>query len=105
MRISTSKKTPSTQALIEILKQEFSDYSFKLFGLGAEKSIIVQKSTFVGVQISKSGNDFTLESSHPTLIAWLFSIVLFDDFTLYYGSERKRLKEEIGAFLSSRYHQ
>ncbi len=104
MRISTLKRTPSTQEMAAILQQEFSDYSCKLFGLGLEKSIIVQKSTFVGVQISKSENYITIVGSHPTIIAWLFSILLLDDFTPFFGSERRKLKEEIGVFLRHHYN-
>ena len=104
MRISTLKKTPSTQEMAAILKQEFSDYSCKLFGLGLKKSIIIQKSTFVGVQISKSDHYITIVGSHPTIIAWLFSILLLDDFTPFYGSEREELQKEIGAFLKRQYN-
>ena len=77
MKILTAKIPPSTKELAEILKQEFSDhYSYKQLGLGEEKNIIVQKSTFVGVQISKSGNEIT----------W------------------RKLEKEIGVFLQHKYN-
>ncbi|HUR10895.1 MAG TPA: hypothetical protein VM012_05975 [Flavitalea sp.] len=77
MKVGTSKITPTTRVLAEILKKEFSGrYSFRLFRMGKERSIIVRKSTFVGVQISKCENELTIEGVQPSIPAVLFSFLL-----------------------------
>ena len=63
MRISTSKMLPTTNELLEDLKREFpNQYSYSLFGKGKEKSIIVRKSKFNGVEISKVGNEIATDA-------------------------------------------
>lgn len=76
MRVSTPSMTPSSIEMKEILKHRFPDYSCKLFGLGAEKSIIVQKSTFVGVQISINESNINIEGTFPSVVTSMFSYLL-----------------------------
>lgn len=108
MKIITSKMTPSTKEMAGILKREFSDrYSYKLFGLSNDKSIIVWKSTFVGTQISKRENEITIEGIYPSITTSYFSvltnIILGGGIPLFHSSWRK-LEKEIGAFLKQKYN-
>ena len=109
MRILTSKRTPSTKEMAETLNREFSDqYSFKLFGLGQKKSIIVRKSTFVGVQISKYKNEISVDGSFPSITTSLFYSLLFFDglyflINLIFGSQYEDLEKEICVFLKQKY--
>lgn len=65
MRISTDKPLPPADKLVDILKREFGPhYKYKLFGLG-EKTIIVQKSTFAGAQISLHKDSITVQGTPP----------------------------------------
>lgn len=104
MKILTTKTPPSTKEIAEILKREFSDhYSYKQFGLGEEKSIIVRKSTFVGAQISKSGNEITIEGVQPSITAVLFSFIL-QLFTGFSTSSSRKLEKEVCLFLQHKYN-
>ena len=77
MIISTSRKTPQLEELTGILKEEFSNqYSYKIFGLGPEKSIIVQKSTMVGVQLTQRGKEIAVDGTFPSLAASFFSALI-----------------------------
>ena len=104
MKILTSKTPPSTKELAEILKREFSDhYSYKQLSLGEEKNIIVRKSTFVGAQISKSGNEITIEGIQPSIPAVLFSFIL-QLITGFSTPSSRKLEKEIGFFLQHKYN-
>lgn len=111
MRISTSKTPPSTRELAEILKREFSGrYSYKLSGLGSDKVIMVRKSTFVGAQISKTGNAITIEGSfHPSSAAsflYFFDCLITEGAVLAFsfGSKCKEFEKEIAVFLNRKYN-
>lgn len=108
MRVYASKTLPSAQELAEILKQEFSTHcSYELFGIGKEKSIIVQKSTFVGVQISKSDNELTIVEMCPFIASWLLSILTqcaANLFMLFFPAPYKKLEREVSSFLQQRYN-
>lgn len=68
MKVLATKKIPSIGSLIEMMRQDFSDqYSYKSIGIGKHKSIIVQKSTFVGVQISVNKNEIIIDEAVPTI--------------------------------------
>ena len=107
MKIIVSKPPPPNNELIEILKQEFSDrYNYKLFGIGKEKNIIVQKSTFVGAQISKTGNEFLIEGIHPSVTASLTALllqVLANLFILFQPSPYRELEKKVAIFLKHKY--
>lgn len=111
MRISTSKKPPSTRELAEILKREFSGrYSYKLSGLGSDKVIVVRKSTFVGAQISQTGNDITIEGTfHPSSAAsflYFFDCLITEGalMAVSLGSKCKKFEKEIAVFLHRKYN-
>lgn len=108
MKITTTKDTPSIKELLEILKQEFSDkYSYKLYGFGDEKSIIVQKSFFVGAQISKSKNEFTIDGIPPSALSSLISILLqqlANLFIMFSPSKYKRLEKELSIFINQKFN-
>ena len=109
MKILNLKNVPSVTELSEILKREFSgDYSYKFFGLDREKSIMVGKSLFVGVQISKRENEITVQGIHsPSASSSFFSFLdlLGTGGALIgiFGSSVKKLEKEITLFLKNKY--
>ena len=107
MKILTSKTPPSIKEMTEVLKQEFSDrYSYKLFSFGKEKSIIVGKTTFIGAQISRSGNEITIEGVWPSIPAILLSffLQLSTGFSTESRSQWTKFEKEIGLFLTRKYN-
>ena len=77
MIIPTSRKTPQLQELSKVLTEEFSDqYSYKLFGLGSEKSIVVRKSMLVGVQITPRENEIRVDGTIPSVAISFFSALI-----------------------------
>ena len=57
------KHTPSYAELLDFLQSKLpSNYKSKLFGLG-DKSIIVQKSIFLGVQLTIKENEIAIMGS------------------------------------------
>lgn len=109
MKILNLKNVPSTTELSEILKREFSgDYSYKFFGLDREKSIIVRKAPFVGVQISKRENEITVQglfSTSPSSSFFSFLDLLGTGGLLVaiFGSSVKKPEKEIALFLKNKY--
>jgi hypothetical protein len=74
MIIATSKTPPSTFTLKDILKPELrGNYDYTFFGLENEKSLIVSKSPFVGVQIFKKDNELLIQGAPPTLAGGIAS--------------------------------
>ena len=59
MIISASKGPSSVTALKDVLREAFPLYTVKFFGF-KDQSIMIGKSPFVGVQISKRENDITV---------------------------------------------
>ncbi|WP_221390226.1 hypothetical protein [Dyadobacter sp. NIV53] len=109
MRIFKLKTIPSTQELAETLKEEFSDqYSYGMFGLDCD-SIIVSKSIFVGVQISKKNNEITLQgmpASVPTWLLYVADLVSTGGIvSLIFRSSWIKFENEIRAFLIQKYNQ
>jgi len=113
MRISTSKKLPSTAELIGILKQELhQNYSYKLFGLGSEKTIIVTKSSSVGAQISVRGNEIMIQGTPPPPVAYFVSFLCWTEFAalllFFMGwstrSKLIELEKELAVFLNNKYN-
>ncbi|MBT1705794.1 hypothetical protein [Chryseosolibacter indicus] len=114
MKLTTSKGLPSIAELKDILRQEFSsDYSYRLFGLGKEKTLIVGKSPLVGAQISIHENEVTIQPTPPTLPAAFFvSFVSMTEFVvlllLFVGiklkSPWKEFERDISKFLYKKYN-
>lgn len=105
MIIPATKPIPSYLQLGDILKREFSGgYTYKTFGLGNEISIIVGKSPFVGVQISKMDNEFMIQGTPPTLgggiLCFLISIIGMG----YFPSALQELEQEVGSFLARKFN-
>jgi hypothetical protein len=109
MKILTSKTPSSTAELSEVLQREYSrDYSFSFFGLGKEKSIIVRKSFFVGAQISRRGNEITIEALPPIMtipgLSFLLELVGTSNILRsVYGASWKELEINMSAFLKRKY--
>lgn len=114
MRISISKTAPSTEAMVDALKREFDgNYSFELFGVGREKTIMARHSEFHGVQITTYQNEIDIQATPPSLASGYFLAflevtgigalvaMLFG----YWGlrSSYRKLEKEIAAFLKRKY--
>ena len=105
MIISTTKPLPSNLQLAEIFSQEFSKtYKYKAFGLHGENSIIVGKSRFVGVQISKADKEFMIQGTPPTLAGGILSLLLSVIGMGYFPSELKKLEKEVASFLGRKFN-
>lgn len=105
MTISTTKPIPSNLQLKNILKQEFSGgYTFKVFGLHDHDSILVGKSLFVGVQVSKTDNEFMIQGTPPTLVGGILSFLLSIVGMGYFPSELMKLENEVGSFLTRKFN-
>lgn len=100
----------SATTLIGVLKKEFSsEYSYEIFGLGPEKSIIVRKSVFVGAQISVGAESISIQGLIPSKASW--PLVLLDVLSsggplvasVFFGSSWKKLEKEIALFLHKQY--
>ena len=108
MRILATKALPSAKELAAILKKEFSDkYSYELFGLGPNKSILMKKTFFVGAQISINENSITIDGMPPSASASFIAMVLqvfANLFIVFALLPYKKLEKEIGVFLSNRYN-
>ena len=107
MKILTSNKPLTTKGLAELLRRGLPDkYSYELFGLEREQSIIVHKSPFVGVQISYKENKLTIEGIPPTKASWpflFFTMVLTGIphiANILFGSKWGKLEDELAAYLS-----
>ncbi|MEO9803804.1 MAG: hypothetical protein ABJF04_11175 [Reichenbachiella sp.] len=108
MKISALKNTPSAKELLKILKGEAPKYSSQLFGLGSDKTVIVRKSTFVGVQISKRENEISVDGTHPFVLTSVLSSILMSAGLSYlieaiFYKEWKKLEAEIGDLLKLKY--
>lgn len=109
MRTLTIKKSPSTDELVEALQKGLpNDFSYALFGLGREKSIVIRKSFFVGAQVSKRGNDISIEGMSPSRASWLLAFLdmLISDrlvSAVFFGSAWEKLEKEIAVILKREY--
>lgn len=107
MKIKTAKAPPSSKELLEVLRKEFLEkYSFNLFGIGREKSVIVRKSFFIGAQISISDNEITIDGIPPSALSSLISILLqqlANLFLLFNPSQYQKMEKELAIFLHKKY--
>lgn len=112
MQYLTLKAAPPTKELIEVFKRDFSkEYAYKLFGLGKNKSIIVRKSPFVGVQVSKEGDNISIQRVLPsvkTTTLGFFDFVFLDGaldffFGWHYAPKSKKVEKEIAGFIKDKY--
>jgi hypothetical protein len=115
MLIPITKPAPSPQELAQILQGEFSpQYSYKLFGLGKAKSLLVGKSIMVGAQISIRNNEITIQGSPPSIFGGLLSFLGITEIGLalifFLGTpwalyaQWKSLEKELGLFLKQKFN-
>jgi hypothetical protein len=105
MIISASKNLPGPSELCRILKEAFPNRQIHLIqGLGKTKSILVRKSSLVGVQITPTDNQIRVDGSFPSVFASvLATIALWGGYwtPLYYSWIR--FEKEIARFLVKRF--
>jgi len=103
MIILSKQKTPKIDELLRILKDEFSNhYSFRYFGVGPKKSIIVRKSTWVGAQIIIRENSILVDGSFPSVFtSSLMSLVSTS--TLAPVNQWFEVEQKLAGFLNIRY--
>ncbi len=105
---------PSYADLLRFLENELpSGYTSKLFGLG-DKSIIVQKSTFLGVQLTVRENEISIIASAPSYVGGLLSglamtelaVVILPIFWLTGASPSgfRKLEKEVAILLKEKYN-
>ncbi|WP_254562291.1 hypothetical protein [Dyadobacter diqingensis] len=106
MKVFTITQDPSTEDIAQTLEQDFSSkYSYRFFGIGKSKSVIVQKSEFVGAQISKSGNQITVHAQSPNLLLSFLDPFLTGMNVLgsIFNSPLKKLEADLVIFLKNKY--
>jgi hypothetical protein len=108
MRIEIKRPLPSNEQLIDLLKQRFSDgYSYRLFGLGNKKTVLIKKSPFVGAQVSIRENEVTVLGTPPSmltgnflfLLSWIGVDVILG---LLFRSQLKSIEFEVTRFLKDK---
>ena len=105
MIVQATCESPSLNELIQELKNEFPDrYTFKLFGLGSQKSILVRKSAWVGVQITVHGNEIIIDGSFPNIISSSLMTLLTQS-TIAPVQKWEELEKKISVFLKKKYNQ
>ena len=103
MIIQPSSTLPTIHELIQELQNEFSDlHQFKIFGLGSQKSILVKKSVWVGVQINIRENDILIDGSFPNIVTSSF-MTLLSQCAIAPVNKWFELEKEVSGFLMNRY--
>lgn len=102
------KVSPSNEELIENFEQEFSsEYSYSLSGLGSDKSILIRKSKFMGAQISKSENGFSIQALMPlSFLGWISSLILniyASGAMVMWMSPYRKFEKRVALFLKNKY--
>ncbi|MGV3507849.1 MAG: hypothetical protein ACO1N7_01070 [Sphingobacteriaceae bacterium] len=103
MKISVTKAFPSSEQLLNALKQNFSGrYYCEMFSVGKQKNIFVSASTFTTVRISTTENEINLiGSSRPSVLNLIFALLGID---VLFSLQRKKLAKEIAIFLKEEYN-
>jgi hypothetical protein len=107
MNVPLTAPPPSTKELVAVLRQEFSEhYSYRLFGLGNAKSIIVRKSTFVGAQISINAHEIAIRATPPSILAGFLNFFRLTELGEIWSlpPQWSALEREIGTFLKHKYN-
>lgn len=103
MIVQATRELPNLKDLLEELKNEFSDqYTIKIFGLGSQKSILVRKSAWVGVQITLHGNEIYLDGSFPNIVTSSL-MTLLSQSTIAPVYKWVELEKKISDFLKRKY--
>lgn len=67
------KSTPTNEELMSVLRQKLSgEYSVREFGLG-KKTVMIKRSTMVGVQITVRQNEISVHESSPSVAGGILS--------------------------------
>lgn len=67
------KSTPTNEELISVLREKLpGEYNVREFGLG-KKTVMIKKSTLVGVQITVRGNEISVHESRPSIAGGILS--------------------------------
>ena len=111
MRQVSFLKRPSRRELMEKLKEDFgNDCSYRFFGFGPLKRIIVSKSPFIAVQISYRGEKKVLiEGTYASILVATLIQTIYNFFSNAAHSTPatrkswKMLEEDIVAFLAHRF--
>ena len=107
MIVPITSNAPNAQDLIRILEVEFSgQYSYKIFGLGSQPTVIVSKSWFSGAQITIQKDGINLEEVVPSVPLALLSsfFMYFIGFAVPFGSWKEKLSKRLGNFLSQKFN-
>lgn len=103
MIVQATRELPILSDLLQELKNEFSDqYTFKIFGLGSQRSILVRKSAWIGVQITIRNRGFFIDGSFPNLLASSF-MTLLSQSTIAPVNKWVELEKKIADFLKRKY--
>jgi hypothetical protein len=109
MRIIPRKPLPDNLQLIELFKNEFSgNYSYELFGLNGQKTILIGKSAFVGAQISVKEKEITIQATPPSVLTgnflFFFSMIGVDTILgLLFRSQLRKIEMDVAGFLKSKF--
>ncbi len=105
MIVQATRELPNLNDLLQELKSEFpGQYTSKIFGLGSQKSILVRKSAWVGVQITIHGNKIYIDGSFPNIILSSF-MTLLSQSTIAPVGKWEKLEKKITDFLKRKYNQ
>lgn len=115
MKISIASHPP-TDELVQVLNDKFNPrYSFELFGLGENKTIMARKSTLVGLQISNRDKEMYFQRTAPTIAGSAFSFMMLTELAIVFiiplliifkgftKDPYKEMAKEIGFFLKEKY--
>lgn len=108
MRLTLSEDASSNREIAQQIQNQFPQYKVRLFGLGLEKTILVEQSAWVGIQISRYDNKIYIEEVLPSTISSFgatlaFLVGLGNIFSFFYQKKRKALAWEIKGFLEQTY--
>lgn len=103
MIVQAKQELPNSNKLIQELKKEFSaPYSFKIFNLGSQDSILVRKSAWVAAQITIRGNEIRIDGSFPNIITSSL-MTLLSQSTIAPVDKWVELEKKIASFFSRKY--
>lgn len=110
MKIRTTSSTPKSKEIADLLNSKLSKGSARLFGFDCYKTILVKKSPFVGVQISRRKQELIIEGSLPSVFTSILSSFLILEGFLYlfeiiFHNQWKNLETEVATVLSNQYKQ
>ena len=108
MNISKVNQYPSKEEIIEKINATWPGVSARLFGLGRDKTILVKKSAFVGLQLTRKKNGYEIEGTIPSYFSFLVSGILHLDSIFYlleflFFPSWKNLKSDMRNFLNQEY--